>query len=438
MSRNLSSECLEFPQLCTTDGNPLCGPDSICQNILVNVDEHICRSIVLRCPTGTELVCGGTCGFESCTGNCCNCVLPGTKGTLSNGEACVSYLQCKSNLCQNGTCTACASDDQCPTNRCTAGTCMVLSLGQFCQSDTECFSNVCTNGLCVACTSDSQCSSGEQCRQGECSLLENGESCTASSQCLSNRCTGGICRSMQAENEESCSVGEECRSGLCRGDVCVPCNVHGDCRSGNVCYARRCIATPVIGNGILEPGEVCDDGNLVDGDGCSSRARLENGQACRGDRECQSNRCQNGICMACTGDSPYAIRKCLDGTCEDLCGNGRPDSGEECDRGGKNSDSLPDRCRTDCRNPRCGDAIVDRDEQCDDGNGVSGDGCDRLCRIEVRTVTIDLPVTPLTAQTVGDIAKSRAPAGQTGPGAIAVMAAGAAAGWAWMRRRRGK
>jgi cysteine-rich repeat protein len=32
--------------------------------------------------------------------------------------------------------------------------------------------------------------------------------------------------------------------------------------------------------------------------------------------------------------------------------------------------------------PRCGDGVVDRDEACDDGNPVSGDGCDRRCQIE--------------------------------------------------------
>jgi MYXO-CTERM domain-containing protein len=36
------------------------------------------------------------------------------------------------------------------------------------------------------------------------------------------------------------------------------------------------------------------------------------------------------------------------------------------------------------------------------------------------------------------IITSHAPAGQTGPAAIAVMAAGAAAGWSWIRRRRNK
>ena len=33
---------------------------------------------------------------------------------------------------------------------------------------------------------------------------------------------------------------------------------------------------------------------------------------------------------------------------------------------------------------KCGDGVIDPDEQCDDGNMVSGDGCSALCQVEVR------------------------------------------------------
>ena len=32
----------------------------------------------------------------------------------------------------------------------------------------------------------------------------------------------------------------------------------------------------------------------------------------------------------------------------------------------------------------CGNGVVDLGEQCDDGNGVNGDGCSSACRIENR------------------------------------------------------
>jgi cysteine-rich repeat protein len=41
--------------------------------------------------------------------------------------------------------------------------------------------------------------------------------------------------------------------------------------------------------------------------------------------------------------------------------------------------ATPSPCRTDCTIPRCGDAIVDGGEVCDDGNTVPGDGCGSDC-----------------------------------------------------------
>src|SRR5690625_2059201 len=37
---------------------------------------------------------------------------------------------------------------------------------------------------------------------------------------------------------------------------------------------------PVCGNGILEEGEACDDGNTASGDGCSSTCQIEDGWDC--------------------------------------------------------------------------------------------------------------------------------------------------------------
>jgi cysteine-rich repeat protein len=51
--------------------------------------------------------------------------------------------------------------------------------------------------------------------------------------------------------------------------------------------------------------------------------------------------------------------------------------GEECDDGnGGNGDG----CDEDCRPSACGNGFVGIDEDCDDGNTLDGDGCTRLCR----------------------------------------------------------
>lgn len=49
------------------------------------------------------------------------------------------------------------------------------------------------------------------------------------------------------------------------------------------------------------------------------------------------------------------------------CGDGVVDSGEQCDDGASNSNTLPDTCRTSCKLPTCGDGVVDDGETCDDG-----------------------------------------------------------------------
>jgi cysteine-rich repeat protein len=91
--------------------------------------------------------------------------------------------------------------------------------------------------------------------------------------------------------------------------------------------------TPVCGNGIVETGEQCDDGNTVQADGCHNDCLLPR------------------------------------------CGDGVTDLGEECDSGADNSNTRPDACRTDCRLSYCGDGVMDTGEPCDDGNADNTDDC---------------------------------------------------------------
>nr|MBA4405106.1 hypothetical protein [Nanoarchaeum sp.] len=54
------------------------------------------------------------------------------------------------------------------------------------------------------------------------------------------------------------------------------CHSSADC-GGDACVEGICggIVTPVCGNNITESGETCDDGNLINGDGCSSSCQTE-------------------------------------------------------------------------------------------------------------------------------------------------------------------
>lgn len=63
------------------------------------------------------------------------------------------------------------------------------------------------------------------------------------------------------------------------------------------------------------------------------------------------------------------------------CGNGVLDRFEQCDDG---NDDDHDGCLSDCRVAHCGDGFLRRDskEECDDGNTLSGDGCNAFCGLE--------------------------------------------------------
>ena len=101
---------------------------------------------------------------------------------------------------------------------------------------------------------------------------------------------------------------------------------------------------PICGNGRVEIGEVCDDGNNFPGDGCNA--------------DCSS---------------------------DERCGNGIVDLGETCDDGNV---TPGDGCDASCRNEEgCGNGILEVGEQCDDGNGTDGDGCSSECVREVFVAT---------------------------------------------------
>ncbi len=207
--------------------------------------------------------------------------------------------------------------------------------------------------------------------------------------------------------------------------------------AANMSSAKAAAPTAVCGNGKQEDGEECDDRNMRDFDGCSADCLLETGY------------CGDGIVQQLLGEQceqstvPAGLTYTCDGRCHflsSLCGNGTVDPGEQCDLGTQNSDSPNAACRTNCGYGRCGDGIVDvLAEFCDDGNRRKGDGCSDNCTLEHganggQVFTLDSGYG--NAQVALLTAESHAPVGQTGPASAIVMAAGAAAGMGYMRRKR--
>lgn len=120
-------------------------------------------------------------------------------------------------------------------------------------------------------------------------------------------------------------------------------------------------------------GEVCDDGNLDDGDGCAGN--------CRSAEVCGDNVANRyTITVRNAQNQVTAIRPA-----------------EVCDAGPTGSPT----CTADCQSSViCGDRYVNANETCDDGNTLTNDGCGASCQTETgwncptTTVTVGSPPTP--------------------------------------------
>jgi fibro-slime domain-containing protein len=133
----------------------------------------------------------------------------------------------------------------------------------------------------------------------------------------------------------------------------------------------------ICGNGIIEFGENCDDGNIVSGDGCSSGCVIEAHYTCKVASSTAKSVCVHDV----------------------VCGDGIIEGAEACDDGNTNSgDGCSATCTLECgwecppgtlcRAAKCGDGLVAGDEQCDDGNTTNGDGCSSICTLESKPASV--------------------------------------------------
>jgi len=283
-----------------------------------------------------------------------------------------------------------------------------------------------------------------------------GGTLSCATNCLSfntNLCTTNLCGNNVVETGEVCDgtnlAGQSCSTqGFTQGTLsCI-----GDCRSFNI---NLCVTNSFCGDGRVSSGEEqCDDGNMINGDGCSSGCRREtyNPSMC-GDgvafnfednrqEECDGSDLRNLDCtnlgfrggnLGCSSACRYETSNC-DSTnrlvafsqsstmvyCEESDGGINPNSPSDviifnrysvptkfsdycpqsdslleysCVRNGEdvifNGDFVE--CSGGvCENgacvssPRgiCGNGLIERGEQCDDGNTAFFDGCTPGCIID--------------------------------------------------------
>jgi cysteine-rich repeat protein len=208
----------------------------------------------------------------------------------------------------------------------------------------------------------------------------------------------------------------------------------GTCHGG-VCAGNSC------GNGVVDPGEMCDDGNTVSGDGCRGDCMkiemcgdgvIDVGEECDNTTSCEPNctlpRCGNGILdpgEVCDDGNTMSGDGC-NASCSstESCGNGILDPSEGCDMGAANSDAPDALCRNNCTLRRCGDGILDpmAGEQCE-GTDLGGLDCTDFGFYDAPGLSCDPTCTPDRSgctgfcgdRTVngGELCDGQAPAGQT-------------------------
>jgi uncharacterized repeat protein (TIGR01451 family) len=126
------------------------------------------------------------------------------------------------------------------------------------------------------------------------------------------------------------------------------------------------------GNGLLEVNEQCDDGNLVNGDGCSSSCTKEPSYSC----------------SDLSKTASYYFDVCRKGGFDDVC-FGQSGNYKGCGYSGQNFCTLNNdtaatniRCSLGSSMPVCGNGKIEKGEQCDDGNRLDHDGCNSSCTLE--------------------------------------------------------
>ena len=129
-------------------------------------------------------------------------------------------------------------------------------------------------------------------------------------------------------------------------------------------YEQSCGAT--CGDGVVQSGEDCDDGNDANGDECPT--------------SCQPHRCGDGIVRADLEVGEVGYESCDDGNDDpwDGCGN-------DCNRCGDGILGAYEPAMMPMKSPMmvvqvasldsCGDGVFDEGEECDDGNDIDDDQC---------------------------------------------------------------
>ena len=161
---------------------------------------------------------------------------------------------------------------------------------------------------CTPKCGDSKKIGSESCDDGN---DKSGDGCSSTCQVepgadcpeLGKACNKAECGNGKVEKNELCDCGTDPKSlpsgcaainGLFYGDgkgCSKTCTKEPTCQDSS---GKTQACTSACGDGNKDPGEDCDDGNLIDSDGCSSKCKVEDGFTCSDKAVQDSSKCQSG------------------------------------------------------------------------------------------------------------------------------------------------
>lgn len=359
-----------------------------------------------------------------CTDDSCD----GQKGCLhtpntlacDDGNLCTASDTCLQGKCQSNESVDCNDDNVCTTDLCgpLIG-CVYVQNGLPCNDQNACtIADTCSGGVCAG-LGTLPCNDGNSCTDDACDAqkgclftpnvapCDDGNPCTVGDTCGAgwckgagsldcedgNPCTTDYCNPnsgcVHVPNNLPCSDDNPCTVGdVCSAEACQPGQGTLDCDDADPCTEDACdpesgctftLFSPCCGNGIVDAGEVCDDGNAVGLDGCSAD--------CASTEECGNEVLDLGL-EACDGalfpvtchqGSFTCANQCLDWVtsgCASYCGDGKWDANYEACDGAFFPTACHDgtfECLFDCKvwdksgctGGYCGDGIANGDEDCD-------------------------------------------------------------------------
>ena len=220
--------------------------------------------------------------------------------------------------------------------------------------------------------------SATACFKQESQICAEGLVCPPGLKCAPDgkSCIENLCGDGELQDGEACDDGNKvdtdeclhmCQLARC-GDGFVQTGVEAcDDRGESQQCNANCTLTH-CGDGIKNQraGELCDDGNRDDGDECLN--------------SCVPARCGDGFVMKGVEEcDPQAKWQLCDVDCTlPICRDGVVNvlAGEQCD---DHNDINDDECTNGCQIPRCGDRIVQAGEECDEG-GRQTENCNYNCK----------------------------------------------------------